>query len=502
MPQATDESSSAPKASKLPGMERLRVLDAQFLHLEDERQPMHIAGLCIFEGPVPTREQIRSLLVAKLGLIPRYRRRVRFLPLQLGRPVWVDDPHFDLDYHVRRTALPAPSNDAALCALMGRLMSQCLDRSRPLWEIWVVEGLEGGRWALVSKVHHAMVDGVSGVDLTAELLDAKPDCPLPPPAPWIPEPEPSGIAKLLAAWRALAHDARHIASSAAAMTRHPATGLRDLRDSWAGLVTFTQRLLNLRTGTLQGTVGKQRSYAHASTSLADVQVIRQALGGTVNDVVLAAVSGGYRALLQAQAGHPETARVRSLVPVSTRAADEHGLLDNRVSALLCDLPVHLADPEERLHAVRAEMERLKASHMAEAGAQVIHLGSLAPPFVVGPLTHLAMRVMHHVPQRMFATVTTNVPGPRTPLYCLGHKMLDWYPYVPIGQGLRVGTAILSYAGRLSFGITSDYDAGHDADVLARAIVQSLAELLARAQSRTAGAAPRHPDAPPAGTAAR
>lgn len=500
MPRPAGEQSSVPNATRLSAIERLRVLDAEFLHLEDERQPMHIAGLCIFEGPPPTRDEIGRLFSAKLGLIPRYRRRVRFLPLELGRPVWVDDPHFDLSYHVRWAALPAPGDDAALCALMGHLMSQLLDRSRPLWEAWIVEGLEGGRWALVSKVHHAMVDGVSGVDLTGVLLDAEPDCPLPAPASWTPEPEPSGIAKVLDAWRGLAHDARRTASSAVAMIRHPTTGVRDLRDSWTGLVTFTRRLLNLRTGALQGNVGKHRSYAHVSASLADVQVIRKALGGTVNDVVLAVVSGGYRALLLARDGHPETARVRSLVPVSTRAPDEHGMLDNRVSAVLCDLPVDVADPEQRLDAVRAEMERLKASHMAEAGAQVVGLGDLAPPFVVGPVTHLLMRVMHRVPQRMFATVTTNIPGPRAPLYCLGRKMLDWYPYVPIGQGLRVGTAILSYAGRLSFGITSDYDTIQDASVLARGIVQGVAELLERAQARTAGGpSPPQPRPVPAGS---
>lgn len=486
MPRPAGEEPSARNATRPPAMERLRVLDAEFLHLEDERQPMHIAGLCIFEGPPPARDQIRRLVQAKLELIPRYRRRVRFLPLELGRPVWVDDPHFDLDHHVRWTTLPAPGDDAAMCALMGDLMSQRLDRSRPLWEVWIIEGLEGGRWALVSKVHHAMVDGISGVELTGVLLDAEPDHPLAAPVAWTPQPEPSGIAKVLDAWRGLAHDARTIAKTAAAMTRHPTTGVRDLRASGAGLAMFARRLLNLRGGVLHGNVGKHRSYARASASLADVQVIRKAFGGTVNDVVLAAVSGGYRALLQARPGHPEIGRVRSLIPVSTRAPDEHGLLDNRVSALLYDLPVDVADPAERLHVVRTEMERLKASHMAEAGAQLVHLGNLAPPFVVGPVTHLAMRIMHHVPQRVFATVTTNVPGPRTPLYCLGRRMLEWFPYVPIGQGLRVGTAILSYAGRLGFGITSDHDTIHDADVLARGIVHSLAELLERAQAPTAG----------------
>jgi diacylglycerol O-acyltransferase len=241
---------------------------------------------------------------------------------------------------------------------------------------------------------------------------------------------------------------------------------------------------------------------NASVSLDDVQAIRKALGGTVNDVVLAAVSAGYRKLLQSQAAHPITAPIRSLVPVSTRAPDAHGELDNRVSALLCDLPVHVEDPVERLHAVRAETERLKASHMAQVGAQMVELGALAPPFVVGAITRLVTHVMHRMPQRMFATVTTNVPGPRVPLYCMGRRMLEWRPYVPIGQGLRVGTAILSYAGRLSFGITSDHDTIHDATVLARGIEQGMAELRDLARGQAAGAAPiRQPEPAQAAPAA-
>jgi hypothetical protein len=211
------------------------------------------------------------------------------------------------------------------------------------------------------------------------------------------------------------------------------------------------------------------------------------------------VSGGYRALLQERSANPDTGRVRSLVPVSTRAPEEHGLLDNRVSALLCDLPVDVADPVERLQAIRTEMGHLKASHMAEAGARVVDLGSLAPPFVVGALTHLAVWVMHRAPQRIFATVTTNIPGPRDPLYCLGRKMLECYPYVPIGQGLRVGTAILSYAGRLGFGVTSDYGTIQDASVLAHGIVRGLAELLERAEAQMAGDTSIHPPARPPDT---
>jgi diacylglycerol O-acyltransferase / wax synthase len=470
-----------PRAS----LERLRLMDAQFLYMEDERSPMHIAGLCIFEGPPPAQEEVRRLFAAKLALVPRYRRRVRFLPLELGRPVWVDDPHFDLDYHLRRTALPAPGDDAALCALMGRLMSQRLDRTRPLWEVWLTEGLEGGRWALVSKVHHSMVDGVSGVDLTSVLLDREPNPSLPPEAPWTPGSEPSRLAKVFDAWRGLAHDARRVGAGAVAAVRHPTVGARSLRDTLAGLAIFGGRLLTVKTGAIQGAIGEHRSYAHASASLADVQAIRKALGGTINDVILAAVTAGYRALLAERGDNPDRARVRSLVPVSTRLPGEHGLLDNRVSGLLCDLPVHLARPAERLAAVRAEMDRLKRTHMAEAAAWLLAIGDLAPPFVVGTITRVVAKVMHQLPQRSLATVTTNVPGPRDPLYCLGRKMLSWYPYVPISQGVRVSTAILSYDGRIGFGVTSDYDTIPDARRLVQGIVDGLEDLLELARDKTA-----------------
>jgi len=464
-------------------MERLSLLDAEFLHLEDESSPMHIAGLCIFEGPVPTREEMRSLFVAKLSLIPRYRKRARPLPLELGRPVWVDDPHFDLDYHVRRTALPAPGDDAALIALMGRLMSQTLDRNRPLWEVWLAEGLADGRWAMISKVHHSMVDGIAGVDLHGIVLDDRPDRPLPAGQAWVAEPEPSGAAMVLDAWKGLAQDTRDLARRGGAAIAHPMDAARGLRDTAMGLAAFASRMITMRRSAIQGTVGRTRSYAHSSASLADVQAIRKALGGTVNDVVLAAVTGGYRALLSHRGEDPATARIRSLVPVSVRGADERGLLDNRVSALLCDLPVHVSDPEKRLREVRSQMERLKGSHMAEAGALVIDIGDIAPPFVVGAITRLVARVMHQMPQRTLSTVTTNVPGPRQPLYCLGRRMLEWYPYVPITQGVRVGTAILSYAGRLGFGVTADYDAMREASVLADAIAAGVTELAQMARDR-------------------
>jgi diacylglycerol O-acyltransferase len=371
-------------------------------------------------------------------------------------------------------------------------MSQRLDRSRPLWETWVVEGIAGGRWGLISKIHHAMVDGISGVDLTQAVLETDPKAPLPPPQPWTPEPQPSRAELVLDAWRGLASDLARLGRAVVASAYRPFETAAKIAGLTAGLATFTGRLLALpwTPNPIHGTIGTHRSYAFASASLADVQEIRKALGGTVDDVILTAAAAGYRALLAKQGQNPDAARIRSLVPVSVRGPAERGTLGNQVSALLVDLPVHIADPLARLHQVRAEIGWLKASHMAEAGAVFTQLGDLAPPMLVGAITRGVARAMHRLPQRSFSTVTTNVPGPRETLYCLGRRMLAWYPYVPITQGIRVGLAILSYNGGVGFGVTADSDSVHDAGVLARGIEAGVQELLTLARdARIAGASP-------------
>jgi len=258
--------------------------------------------------------------------------------------------------------------------------------------------------------------------------------------------------------------------------RDPAGTVRSARRTADGLVRFGRELAGTAPLSIEGTIGPNRVWAHSPARLDDVRTIREAFGGTVNDVVLAAVAGGYRALLLARGEDAGQAVVRSLVPISTRTESAHGLLDNRVSALLLELPVHVADPRERLQVVHDQMRELKASPMAEAGDAVTSVANLAPPFVVGVATRLGMRVMHRLPQRSINTVTTNVPGPQLPLYCLGREMLEYYPYVPLSHGLRVATAILSYNGRLGFGVTGDYDTAQDVGVLASAIGAGIEEL--------------------------
>jgi diacylglycerol O-acyltransferase / wax synthase len=461
-------------------MERLSTLDAEFLHLEDGIAHMHIAGMLTFAGPPPSLEELTALVEAKSHLIPRYRQRVRPVPFELGRPVWVDDPHYNLRFHLRHTALPAPGDEGALRRLMGRLMSLPLDRDRPLWETWLVEGLPDDRWALITKVHHCMVDGVSGVGLLAVLLDLSPDVDLPEPVPWSPRPEPSGPAKVLDAWGGLAGDVTRLVRRAPEAVRDPAGAVRGLGTLGQGLLRFGQKLGTTPPLSIEGAIGPHREWARSSVSLDDVKRIRKSLGGTVNDVVLAAVSNGYRSLLLSRGEDADSAEIRTLVPVSVRGEDARGILDNRVSALLYELPVHLADPVERLEAVKAQMAELKGSHMAELGSLVTSLGDLAPPMVVGAVSRAAIRLMHRLPQRSVNTVTTNVPGPQLPLFCLGREMVEYHPYVPLSHGVRVGTAILSYNGNLGFGVTGDYDAAPDIDVLAQGIVAGMDDLLTAA----------------------
>ncbi|MGB6059807.1 MAG: wax ester/triacylglycerol synthase family O-acyltransferase [Microthrixaceae bacterium] len=454
----------------------MSALDAEFLHLEDSNSHMHIAGICTFANPAPSIQELETLVASKLHLLPRYRQRVRLVPLELGRPVWVDDPHFNIGYHIRHTALPAPGDAAALRHLMGRLMSQPLDRHRPLWEAWLTEGLDGDRWALICKVHHSMVDGIAGVGLLEMLLDLSPEVDVAEPKEWSAEPEPSVAAVIGDAWKGAIGDGVRMASRSISKIADPAAALRAAKDLGGGLIGLGQRLVNTPSSSIQGPVGPHRRWTYTTADLAVVKQIGRAHGATVNDVVLAAVTSGFRDLLTAHGDDPGIVVVRSLVPVSVRGSDGEGIADNRVSALLLELPVSAEDPLERLEAVKDAMSELKGSHMVEAADAVVNIGNLAPPVVLGAATRMAMRAQHFVSQRSIATVTTNVPGPQFPLYCLGREMLEYLPFVPIISGVRIGTAILSYNGALAFGITGDWDTASDVDTLAAGIDAAIVEL--------------------------
>ncbi len=459
-------------------MERLSPLDASFLNFEDGITHMHIASCALFEGPPPDYRTVVNAIASKVPQVPRYRQVVRFMPLQLGRPAWVDDPHFHLEYHVRHTALPRPGGRTELRELMGRLMSQELDRRRPLWEVWMVENLEDGHWALITKIHHCMADGVAGTDLLAVILDLEPrTAAIAPVDAWQPVAEPSNLHLVFgAAWRLLASPYEQF-QAAGRLLREPHRVGTELREAVGGMWSYAGRLRPTAPMSLVGAIGPHRRWTWASAELEDVKAIRKAFGGTVNDVILSLITGGLRRQLLARGDPVDRLVVRSLVPVSVRSASEHGEYNNRVSAMFADLPVSVADPRSRLEAVRKQMEALKASHQTVAGEVLTAMGAFTPFASIALAERTVMRVLRRLPQHSVNTVTTNVPGPQYPLYLADRKMLEYLPFVPIAHGVRVGFAIVSYNGKIAFGVTGDYDSVPDIDILTHGIEDGITELL-------------------------
>jgi diacylglycerol O-acyltransferase / wax synthase len=483
-------------------MDRLNPLDAVFLDAEDEDRhtSMAIASIAVFEGPAPSHEEVMASLAGRLPLVPRYRHKLRTVPFRLGRPVWVEDPDFDLRFHVRRTALPAPGGDEQLTRLMARVMSQRLDRDHPLWEYWAVEGLAGGRWAMISKIHHCMVDGVSGTDLYRVIFDLSPEPSPPAPDTRVVTGEPSSLQLAVdAARESVVLPVREAIALGSALAADPGAAVRrasgTVADTVRAIAKLAPALLPATGSSLSGDIGQQRRYALARASLEDVKTIKRELGGTVNDVVLAAISGGFRELLISRGEEPDPHMVRSLVPVSIRAPGEEGIYENRVSAVLADLPVHVADPVRRLTAVREELGALKTAREEMVGEALVTLGRYTP----FPLVSRGVRLVFGLPQREIVTVTTNVPGPPIPLYAMGRRLVEIIPYVPIADRVRIGVSIFSYCGHLTFGVTGDFNANPDLGVLAHGIENGVTELLkaagrharreARKASKAAGSRP-------------
>jgi len=473
-------------------MDRLKPLDAVFIDAEDTdpHTSMAIASIAVFEGPAPSHNEFLAYLAGRLPRVPLYRRKLRTVPFRLGRPVWVDDPDFDLRYHVRRVALPEPGGDEQLAALMARVMSQRLDRARPLWEYWVAEGLAGDRWALISKIHHCMVDGIAGTDLYRAVFDFTPEPePFPAAADRTVPGEPSSVR--LAAQAALdmaALPVRQVRALGRAAT-DPGRAVQQAAGTARAMAKLAPSLRPAARSSLSGHIGRERRYTWARASMDDVAMIKRELGGTMNDIVLAAISGGLRALLLARGEEAQPHEVPSLVPVSVRAAGKESVYENQVSAVIADLPVHIADPVERLAAVHAELQSLKASKEALAGEALVTLGGYSPY----PLASWWVRRVLGLPQREIVTVTTNVPGPRQPLYGMGRRLEEIIPYVPIASTVRTGISIFTYCGNITFGITADYTANPDLGTLARGIEDGMAGLVAAAGHR-----PGAGDSPAAG----
>jgi diacylglycerol O-acyltransferase len=466
-------------------MDRLNSLDVQFVDAEDEDRhtSMAVALIALFEGPPPSYDELLAHFSGRLPRLPRrYRQKLRTIPLRLGRPVWVDAADFDLRYHLRRAALPAPGTEEQLSQLLARLMSQRLDRDYPLWEYWLVEGLAGDRWALIYRAHHCMADGVSITDLHRVLLDTSPE-PAPPTADdWAAGAEPSPLWLAAQAILDVALVAGQGAAALSGTLAHPDRAVRQATDVARGAARLASSMRLASRSSLSGPIGQQRRYLWVRASLDDTKTIKRELGGTINDVFLTAISGGYRALLLARGEQPQPHMVPSLVPVSVRAPGGESTYDNRVSAMLPYLPVHIADPVQRLAAVRASLSDLKASKEAMAGEAIVSLGRYTP----FPLMSRGMRLVYSLPQREVVTVTTSVPGPRQPLYATGRRLLELVPFTPIATTVRTGVAVYSYCDNVAYGITGDYTTNPDLQVLANGIQNSLAELLKAAERHAGG----------------
>jgi diacylglycerol O-acyltransferase len=461
--------------------DRLTGLDASFLHLEDDRTHMHVAAVMTFAGEPPSYDAVVDAIDARLDLVPRYRQKLAFVPFSQGRPRWIDDPHFNLRYHVRMTALPEPGGEEDLKRLAGRVFSQPLDRDKPLWELWLVDGLDGGeRFALLSKTHHALVDGISGVDIASVLFDTDPEAGLPSTGNgsakrWLPQPPPSAAQLLGEALveratapgeiargaRALFRAPRRIASAAL----HRAVGLGAM--AWAGLSPAPPTPYNQR-------IGPHRRFTWVRMELADIKAIKNSLGGTVNDVMLATVAGALGQHLRRRGVDVSGMELKAMVPVSVRADEARGQLGNQVAAMMAPLPVGCDEPHIRYELIHQAMEGIKRSGQA-VGAQVLtELTGFAPPTIMDQASRLVMR------QRWFNVVVTNVPGPQVPLYLMGHELEDLIPMVPLAPNQGLGIAIMSYNGRICFGLVGDYDLLYDLEDLERDFSTSLAELAAAA----------------------
>jgi WS/DGAT/MGAT family acyltransferase len=455
--------------------DRLTGLDASFLHLEDEAAHMHVAAVMTFEGTPPHIDEMAAGIEARLHLVPRYRQKLAFVPLGQGRPRWVDDPHFNLRYHVRHTALPAPGSEDQLKRLAGRVFSQRLDRDKPLWEMWVVEGLDGGdRFAVLSKTHHALVDGVSGIDIMSVLFDTKPGPSAPPPQEgkrWLPAPTPSRAQLLGEAVVERMTVPAELVRGARALLRGPRRVAQAAMGSLAGVGAMARVGLSPAPRTpYNERIGPHRRFTWVRMHLGDVKAIKNALGGTVNDVMLAIVTGALGRHLRRRGVDTDGLELRAMVPVSVRPEEARGALGNQVAAMVAPLPVGVQEPVSRLERISEAMSGLKSGGQA-VGAQVLtELSGFAPPNIMSQAARVIAR------QRMFNLVVTNVPGPQFPLYLAGRELKDLFPMVPLAPNQAVGIAIMSYNGTINFGLVGDYDLMSDLDDLATDLMASLAEL--------------------------
>ena len=454
----------------MAAFERLTALDASFVYAERPPVQVHVGSLLVFEDSGLRGEELASHVESRLHRIPRFRQRLMDVPMGLGLPVWVDDEHFDISFHVRSIGLARPGGERELLELMGRLQSVPLDRTRPLWELWCVD-LPGARQALIQKTHHAMVDGISGVDVLSAIVDLTPETPEEAVPEWRPEPAPTPAQLAAATVGERLTDPARLGRSAWRLLSDPRRALQRGRTLAGALPTVAGTATHLAPQTsLNADVGSRRRFDVVRASLDDVKAAKNRHGVTVNDVVLAAVGGGLGDLLRSRGELTPDLALRVLVPVSMRPDDQRFALGNQVGALVADLPVGEADPLRRLRRIHEQMAMLKGSHEADIFDVFLHASDHAPRTLVALAARAAVHGRHFV-----NAVITNVPGPPLPLYLRGAQMLEAFPYVPLSEDTTVGVAIASYNGALNMGLTGDWDTTADLDVLASGIEKALGE---------------------------
>jgi len=479
-------------------LDRLTAVDASFLHQEDADSHMHIGAVTIFEGPAPPFTAVAEHIRSRLHLVPRYRQKLAYPPFESGRPLWIDDASFNIEYHVRHSALPAPGTEQQLHRLAARIASQQLDRSKPLWECWFVEGLEGDRFALIFKTHHALVDGVSGVDLATVLFDLAPTPQPPPePEPWQPRPEPTNAELLAAGAAGLAKTTLNVAERTIVAGTNPAAAVDALRDVAEGIGEMVWAILNPAPETpLNVEIGPHRRYAIVRNRLDDFRYVKSVLGGTVNDVVLTVVAGALARWLRSRGVRTEGLELRALVPVSIRPKDQRHSLGNQIVLMRGPLPVYIRDPVARLRYVKQQMDGLQDYQQALGARVIADVQQMAPPTILAQASRLQFST------RLFNLIVTNVPGPQFPIYMLGRQMLTFFPIAFLPKGHALAIAIMSYNGAIDFGLLGDYDALPDIETIADGIEDGLAQLKSAARAKEARAAGARAAGDGAGPAAR
>jgi len=457
-------------------LDRLTSIDAGFLHQEDGGAHMHIGGLGVLAGPPPSGPEFREHIASRLHLVPRYRQKLVQMPLGTGRPLWAEDPAFNLDYHVRHTALPSPGSEEQLMTLASRIASQRLDRSKPLWELWLVEGLQDDRWAIISKTHHAMIDGVGGVDLLTALLD-----PTPQPRPvqdeaWEPKDTPGPVGLLAAGAYGAARNVVRLSGKGLSLAVSPRRAVQEVVSTAAALAAVGAPLVTSAPATpFNRKPGPHRRLMVVRTQLADYRVVKQAFGATVNDVVLAAVAGALGRFLEGRGVRTEGLQLRACVPISVRTAETSGAAGNEITIVTAPLPVGITHPVERLALVRQAMGHLKGSRQAEGAKVMTSLENALPPAVLARASRIGFS------SRLYNLLVTNVPGPQVPIYLLGRRLEELVPLAFLAPEHTLAIGIVSYSGAVTFGLLADSDALPDLPVLAQHLRESLAELVEAAR---------------------